>query len=56
MRIVMQIQHGKNKKYHGSLEAGFRILKDYGIRGLYLGFPITLVREVLAMGTYFGFY
>ena len=56
MRILVQLQHGKNNKYHGSVEAGYKIYKQFGIRGLYLGFNVTLLREILAMGTYFGFY
>ena len=38
------------------MQAGYQIYKQFGIRGLYLGFNVTLVREILAMGSYFGFY
>jgi hypothetical protein len=44
LRISIQMQHGKNNKYHGSIDAGLKIYKSYGIKGLYLGFNITLVR------------
>jgi hypothetical protein len=52
----MQVQKGKNDKYHGSVDAGIKIYKKYGIRGLYLGFYPTLLRETMAMATYFGIY
>lgn len=52
----MQVQKGKDHKYKGSIDAGIKIYKKYGIRGLYLGFYPTLLRETMAMATYFGIY
>ncbi len=43
-RILMQIQKGNNQKYKGSIDAGRQIYKNYGIKGLYLGFYPTLLR------------
>ena len=40
----MQIQKGKNQKYHGSIDCGIQIYRQYGMRGLYLGFNVTLLR------------
>jgi hypothetical protein len=40
----MQVQKGNNQKYQGSIDAGIKIYKTYGIKGLYLGFYPTLLR------------
>lgn len=40
----MQVQKSTDQKYHGSIDAGKQILKNHGIRGLYLGFYPTLLR------------
>lgn len=52
----MQIQKGINQKYHGSVDCGIQIYKNYGVKGLYLGFNVTLLREVVALSEYFGVY
>lgn len=52
----MQVQKSNDHKYHGSIDAGVKIYKKYGIKGLYLGFCPTLLRETMAMATYFGIY
>ena len=54
----MQIQKGNdaNNKYHSSLDAGVSIYKKHGIKGLYLGFYSTLLREVIALSIYFSVY
>jgi hypothetical protein len=54
----MQIQKGNdaNNKYHSSIDAGRVIYKKYGIRGLYLGFYPTLLRENIALSVYFSMY
>lgn len=52
----MQIQKGKNQQYHGSIDCGKQIYRKYGVKGLYLGFNITLLREVVALSEYFGIY
>lgn len=43
-RILMQVQKGNDHKYHGSIDAGVKIYRKYGIKGLYLGFYPTLLR------------
>lgn len=43
-RILMQVQKGNDHKYNGSIDAGVKIYKKYGIKGLYLGFYPTLLR------------
>ena len=43
-RILMQVQKGNNHRYHGSIDAGIKIYRNHGIRGLYLGFYPTLLR------------
>lgn len=40
----MQVQKSNDHKYHGSVDAGIKIYKKYGIKGLYLGFCPTLLR------------
>ena len=52
----MQVQKRNNQKYNGSIDAGIQIYKNYGLKGLYLGFYPTLLRELMAMATYFGIY
>ena len=56
IKIILQIQKGRNQKYHGSIDAGRSIFRQFGLQGIYLGFNVTLLREVLAMGIYFSFY
>jgi len=43
-RILMQVQKGTDHRYNGSIDAGVKIYKKYGIKGLYLGFYPTLLR------------
>lgn len=43
-RILMQVQKGSNNKYEGSVDAGIKIYRQYGFKGLYLGFLPTLLR------------
>lgn len=50
----MQDQH--NKLYKNSIHAGIEFYRKYGIRGLYLGYNVTLLREVSSLGIYFGSY
>jgi len=52
-RISLQLQKGKGK-YNGSVDAGRKIFKQHGIKGLYLGFYPTLLREIIAMAFYFS--
>lgn len=43
-RILMQVQKGNDNKYKGSVDAGIKIYRQHGIKGLYLGFYPTLLR------------
>ena len=45
-----------SQRYNGSLQAARDILQRHGVRGLYLGFNVTFVREVLALAVYFYSY
>ncbi len=56
-RILLQVKRTTNtEKYTGSFNAGYEIMKKYGVRGLYLGFNATLLRETIAIGWYFTVY
>lgn len=54
----MQLQKGNdaNNRYHSSLDAGKILFKKQGLKGLYLGFQTTLIREVLALSVFFSSY
>ena len=52
----MQIQKNKSQAYKGSIDCGIQIFKKHGMKGLYLGFNITLIREVIALSQYFSLY
>ena len=53
LRIRMQIQGTKKVKlYTGSIDAGIKIFKQYGISGVAKGWVATVARD----GTFFGFY
>ena len=52
----MQRGDDHNNKYHSSVDAGMQIYKKYGIKGLYLGFYPTLMREIVALSVYFSTY
>jgi solute carrier family 25 carnitine/acylcarnitine transporter 20/29 len=53
-RIKMQaIEH---VHYKSAIDAGLTIFHNHGIRGLYQGFNVTVVNEVLSLGVYFGSY
>lgn len=59
-RIKMQVQ-GKidprgDPHYRSDLHCITRVLKDHGVVGAYRGLPITMAREVVTFGSYFGFY
>jgi hypothetical protein len=43
-------------KYRGSIDAGLDIYKRFSLKGLYLGFNSTFLREVLANAVYFYSY
>lgn len=52
-RIKMQ---NKNTQYKGSMQAGKEIFKNFGVKGLWKGLNVTMLREVIALGVYFGAY
>ena len=45
--------HGRAKPYTGELEAARDVYKRYGIKGIFLGFNVTLLRQMIAMGVIF---
>ena len=55
IRILLQKQIGITK-YKGSIDAGLDIYRRFGLKGLYLGFNSTFLREVLANAVYFYSY
>ena len=56
VRIRMQIQDSKFKAYNNSFDAAFKIAKQHGLKGVYKGASITVVREILLYGAYFANY
>jgi len=52
----MQKGDDYNNKYHSSIDAGKQIYQKYGIKGVYLGFYPTLLREIVALSIYFSTY
>jgi len=45
-----------DKLYSGSIDAFTKITRAYGLKGLYYGTKITLVREIIGFSCYFGMY
>jgi solute carrier family 25 carnitine/acylcarnitine transporter 20/29 len=56
IRIRMQIQTKEFKLYNGSIDCFTKILAEHGLRGLYKGFALTVLREFCLYGCYFGAY
>ena len=56
IRIRMQIQTKEFKPYNNSLDCVSKILKEHGVKGLYKGFTLTMMREFFLYGAYFGVY
>lgn len=54
IRIRMQID--KQKAYKSSFDALRQIHSSFGLKGVFKGFKITLVRELFLYGAYFGSY
>ncbi|EGR34665.1 mitochondrial carrier protein, putative [Ichthyophthirius multifiliis] len=54
IRIRLQVMKDSNNK--SAISAFSNIFKQYGIKGVYKGFFITLMRETPAMFIYFGIY
>lgn len=56
-RIKMQVQNESSKvKYRSSLDAGVKIYKNHGIKGIYSGYTACFHREVWGNMFYFGVY
>lgn len=56
IRIKLQIQSQGEKKYNGTLDCYSKIIKQYGLNGLYQGLSSTIFREIPAYAVYFGLY
>jgi solute carrier family 25 (mitochondrial carnitine/acylcarnitine transporter), member 20/29 len=50
IRVQMQIHGGE---YKGSVDALWRIYKQYGLRGVYHGYTATLGRELVPTGLFY---
>lgn len=54
IKCLLQVQMGRGeKKYNGTVDAAAKLFKEGGIRSLYKGTALTLLRDVPAAGTYF---
>ena len=57
IRIKLQVQgNSKANKYSGSVDCFRKIVSENGIKGLYQGLVITILRELPAYMIYFGSY
>lgn len=53
----MQLKNRENlKKYKNSLHAGISLYREHGLKGIYLGYNATLLREIIALSVYFSTY
>lgn len=52
----VQLDNVSAKRYQGSSHAARCIVREHGIRGLYLGHMVNTSREVLFLAAYFGTY
>jgi len=55
IRIRMQIQNSQTSsvKFNGPFDCIRKIYQQHGIRGLYIGQPVTMLRETIGGGFYF---
>ncbi|KIY44545.1 mitochondrial carrier [Fistulina hepatica ATCC 64428] len=53
IRIRLQIQSGKNNAYSGPSDAIRKIYSQHGIRGIFKGQYVTMLREASGYGMYF---
>ena len=57
IKIKMQVEHKQEiKLYKNSIDCLKKIYAQYGIRGVYKGYFITMFREFVGCGSYFFFY
>lgn len=55
IKCLMQVQ-GKHKKYDGMLDCAKKVLRAGGLRSLYKGFGVTLLRDTPGNAAFFGTY
>jgi len=56
IRIRLQTQSNTNPEYRGPFDVIKKISSKYGIRGIYKGQNVTLLREAMGYGVYFWAY
>ncbi|CAF1318121.1 unnamed protein product [Adineta ricciae] len=57
IKCLLQIQHaGHEKRYNGPMDCAKQLYKEGGIRSIYKGTALTLMRDVPASGVYFASY
>jgi Mitochondrial carrier protein len=56
MLLGLQTQSNSNPTYRGPLDAVKKIYCSYGIKGIYKGQSVTLLREASGYGVYFWTY
>ncbi|TYZ67484.1 hypothetical protein PybrP1_008861 [[Pythium] brassicae (nom. inval.)] len=57
IKCRLQVQDGHaSSHYRGPVDCVRHIYSRHGLRGLFLGYPITLLREVPSFGFYFAMY
>ncbi|KRX01597.1 Mitochondrial carrier domain [Pseudocohnilembus persalinus] len=57
IKIKLQVQNNKlNKEYNGSLSAAIKLIQQGGVKTLYKGACISLMRDFLGCGTFFVTY
>jgi len=57
LKIRMQMQRsGSVKLYKNSIDCALQIYRRYGIKGIYKGAQITMLREIVGFGAYFCMY
>lgn len=57
IKCLLQIQHSaKVKKYNGMMDCAKQLYREGGIRSVYRGTALTLMRDVPASGVYFASY
>lgn len=56
IRIKLQTQIAGSKDYKNTLQCFSEMIKHKGFRGIYRGFWVTLIRDIIGDGAYFGSY
>uniref|UniRef100_A0A7S4P8F1 Mitochondrial carnitine/acylcarnitine carrier protein n=1 Tax=Paramoeba aestuarina TaxID=180227 RepID=A0A7S4P8F1_9EUKA len=58
IKVLLQVQGQDSgpKKYNGALDCGKQIFKSEGVRGLYKGTGLTLMRDIPGSMAYYGAY